>query len=667
MMNLNPSPMKKIILPLLVILSLYSGKSSAQCAAMFQWFVQPGSTTVQFSDSSVSGGLPFSYSWNFGDGSPVDNTQNPVHAYATNGTYTVCLTIFDAGICADSVCRIVSTISPPNSINVYFDVDSSGMFACTSPHSVDFMGYVNTSGYSPGDLFQFEINFGDGIDSTFSLTFPNMGFQGTFPHAYLNAGTYTAQLTVTGPDTISGSYTSQPVTVSSSCGSVSGTVYNDINNNCIYDSGEELQNIGLTISNGSQLGGWTNTDANGLYSFNVPAGSVYDVHVQSLNGINAHFSPSCPPSGILTVNTVPSSGNNFGVACPVGFDLQGNISGWGFRPGFTGSVCVSAFNQSCTTPDGQIEITLSPNLTPLPDTTGIGYTVTGNTVTFTIDSTKFYWSFCIPVLVSVNAQIGDSACFDLNITPTIGDINVYNNTGSFCFEIRNSWDPNDKAANPAGEGVDGFIRPNTDLTYTIRFQNTGNADAINIYILDTLSPNLDASSFEIIGYSHPMTYSLLTGNILRFNFDNIHLLDSNTNEPASHGYVTYRIKQSPSIAQLAQITNTAYIYFDFNPAIVTNTTLNTMDQFLSVPVINKNSTLVNLFPNPANQKSMIYFGDNHRRTISVTDILGKEVFRVTSSTESYLLSTEKFVNGIYTIQIKDEKNQIQTGKLIIAH
>ncbi|HTF04934.1 MAG TPA: T9SS type A sorting domain-containing protein [Bacteroidia bacterium] len=34
-----------------------------------------------------------SYSWNFGDSSPADNTANPSHTYAVNGTYVVTLTV----------------------------------------------------------------------------------------------------------------------------------------------------------------------------------------------------------------------------------------------------------------------------------------------------------------------------------------------------------------------------------------------------------------------------------------------------------------------------------------------------------------------------------------------------------------------------------------------
>jgi PKD repeat protein len=49
----------------------------------------PAGTTVTFADTSTGG--PTSWSWNFGD-STTSTSQNPSHAYAANGTYTVVLT-----------------------------------------------------------------------------------------------------------------------------------------------------------------------------------------------------------------------------------------------------------------------------------------------------------------------------------------------------------------------------------------------------------------------------------------------------------------------------------------------------------------------------------------------------------------------------------------------
>ena len=659
--------MKKILLTLVCLFYLAAGKSNAQCNALFSYYSVFGDSIYAFIDSSNGTGQ-INYQWDFGDGSPIDTNRNPQHSFSIMGGYNVCLTILDSTGCTNTSCDSILTFFPTTNISVFLFTDSSSSYNCTAPHSVNFFFYGQAAGYLSTDSMKFEINFGDGVDSVFYLlsNIPNPPIQGSFNHEYINAGSYTPQLIVTGPDLKADTSFTQTITVTSSCGSISGTVYNDVNINCTYDTGEELPNISLEIYNGIQFAGWASTDINGLYSFNVPTGSTYEVHVNPSGGIGGHFAPTCPPSGILTISTVPSAGNDFGVACPPDFDLSGSVTGWGFRPGFTASVCVYVINKNCNSPTGQIEIILPNNTTPLPDTSGSGYSINGNIVTYQISGADLSWSFCIPVLMSQIFQIGDSVCIYLNITPTVGDADPSNNSEKFCFPIRNSYDPNDKSVSPAGEGLDGFIRPNTELTYTIRFQNTGNAEAINIYILDSLSEHLDATSAKIYATSHDVSYSLLAGNIMRFNYDNINLLDSNTSEPASHGYVTYKVKQKDNIAQLAQIKNTAGIYFDFNPPIVTNTTLNTVDQFLSVPTIRNYSAEVNLFPNPANHNCLILFKDNLMKTISISNVLGEEVFR-TSGTESYTLNTEKFAEGIYTIQIYDNQKITNSGKLIILH
>jgi uncharacterized repeat protein (TIGR01451 family) len=642
--------------------------NSSNCTAFFMWYGPSGvPATINFLDSSMSVNSIQTWSWNFGDGA-TSTIQNPIHTYSVAGDYQACLTIDDGMGCTNQWCDSVHIGTAPNSINVYFDVDSSSLFNCSAPYGVNYTSFMTAQGYTPGDTFDFHINFGDGLDSTFTLAPTSLSYQASISHVYQNAGSYTASMTVIGrTDSLYTTSNAQTIVVASSCGTVSGIVYNDLNGNCTYNSGEELPNINLEIYNGTTFSGWATTNSAGEYFFNVPTGSTYDVHVNSYSGSLGHYAPSCPPNGILNVSTVPSTGNNIGVACPTGFDLQGSISGWGFRPGFTSTICVYAYNLSCTTPSGQIEVTLSPNVIPLPDSSGFGYTISGNTVTLPINSPDLYWSFCIPVTVDVNAQIGDSVCVVMNITPSSGDSNPANNFFSYCFPVRNSWDPNDKTPNPTGEGPNGYIKPNTDINYTIRFQNTGSADAINIYILDTISPNLDASSIEVIAHSHPMTYSLLLGNILRFNFDNINLPDSNSNEPASHGYVTYHIKQSPTIAHLAQITNTAYIYFDFNQPVVTNTTLNTMDMFLGTPSINNINDATSLFPNPAYQDCIIRFVDNGKKTISISDVSGKETYRISTTDKSYLLDIKDLENGIYLVKIIDDNNQVKTGKLIVSH
>ncbi|MBW8051709.1 MAG: PKD domain-containing protein [Cytophagales bacterium] len=67
---------------------------------------------VSFTDGSSTTGGNLSWAWDFGDASPVDSTQNPMHTYVADSTYIVCLTIMDScgtnTICDSSVTVICS-------------------------------------------------------------------------------------------------------------------------------------------------------------------------------------------------------------------------------------------------------------------------------------------------------------------------------------------------------------------------------------------------------------------------------------------------------------------------------------------------------------------------------------------------------------------------------
>ena len=157
------------------------------------------------------------------------------------------------------------------------------------------------------------------------------------------------------------------------------------------------------------------------------------------------------------------------------------------------------------------------------------------------------------------------------------DINGSHNSSPFVYnsEIECSYDPNDKLVHP--NRMNGYALFDEDLNYTIRFQNTGNAEARKIVIRDTLDENLDVSTFSVISSSHEavLTTSIEKGQYLAFNFNAINLPDSTTNFEASQGYVSYRIRVKEKSEGIL-ISNSASIYFDFNPPILTNTTENIM-------------------------------------------------------------------------------------------
>ena len=151
-----------------------------------------------------------------------------------------------------------------------------------------------------------------------------------------------------------------------------------------------------------------------------------------------------------------------------------------------------------------------------------------------------------------------------------------------CIEVRGAYDPNDKTAFPKGVCSRNFIFNDTPLEYKIRFQNTGTDTAVNVEIRDTLSPLLDPMTLEIGSSSHEFEWDLTGEGILIFSFNNIMLPDSNINEPASNGFIQYKINQRLGNVVDTEIKNSASIYFDFNAPIKTNTVKHTIgDDFLT--------------------------------------------------------------------------------------
>ncbi len=138
-----------------------------------------------------------------------------------------------------------------------------------------------------------------------------------------------------------------------------------------------------------------------------------------------------------------------------------------------------------------------------------------------------------------------------------------------------SYDPNDKAVDPPGVKEEHYTLKEDTLNYRIRFQNTGNAPAIDVRIIDTLDQNLDWSTFKIINSSHSMN-TVFRRDHLEFVFKNIYLPDSISNEPESHGYINYSIESKEGVPDYTRVENQAHIIFDYNPPIITNRTFNTL-------------------------------------------------------------------------------------------
>ena len=168
-------------------------------------------------------------------------------------------------------------------------------------------------------------------------------------------------------------------------------------------------------------------------------------------------------------------------------------------------------------------------------------------------------------------------------------------------------------------------------------------------------------------------------------FEDILLPDSNINEPASHGYIQFSIDHLPNAPVGTVIENSASIYFDFNPPIKTNTTINTLHNSwptalgsvggivqtylpnLTNGVEEINNSKFTIYPNPAREVIQITTEDYRGNDILLewVDLLGyslhEEKVKIPMSNYTFQHTVPNVTPGIYFLRI----NKKYTKKIII--
>lgn len=240
-----------------------------------------------------------------------------------------------------------------------------------------------------------------------------------------------------------------------------------------------------------------------------------------------------------------------------------------------------------------------------------------------------------------------------------------------CKAITGSYDPNDKQGFPEGYGEQHYIEPGTQIEYLIRFQNTGNDTAFVVKIIDSLSQWLDPATIRPGAASHPYTFGLDGTGVASFTFDNILLPDSNVNEVASHGFVKFSIYPKADIPLETVIENTAEIYFDFNEAIVTNTTFHTIgDHFITVGLWQPENPVyqVQVAPNPTRGEAVITVKGLPPGAIDlkVTDAYGRIVLTQHSDDNNLQINGNALPAGLYYFQVMQNEKPVGSGKIVVA-
>jgi len=192
-----------------------------------------------------------------------------------------------------------------------------------------------------------------------------------------------------------------------------------------------------------------------------------------------------------------------------------------------------------------------------------------------------------------------------------------------------------------------------------------------VRLVDTLSAWLDPTTLRPGASSHAYTWDLNGAGVLTFLYENILLADSIVNEPSSHGFVKFTINHQADAPLETVIENTAEIYFDFNEAIVTNTTFHRLgENFVSVGLWEPRQLgyEVLVSPNPFSDAAILEVKGLQQNTslhLQVFDLQGRLHMDMQSSSPTFQLKKGDLPYGIYLFKVEQEGGNVGAGKLIV--
>jgi uncharacterized repeat protein (TIGR01451 family) len=533
--------------------------------------------------------------------------------------------------------------------------------------------------------------------------FTNLGDLITYQFGISNSECSTQQISITS-ETVS--IIGSPITVlpNDSNNTIIGTytlTQNDINTGVVYNSamisgndfiGLIASNTSLNLSDGIKLFAFLDYNSNGVqdnseqyfnfgefhYELNnngtinnitTNNGEHYIYESNPLNSYHVSFTINDNFAAYYTVS--PASYSNISIAngsgiTPYSFaittipyvDAACHISNYSAppRPGFVYQNYLSYTNQgNQAIASGTVTFVKDPLLT-ITNASESGIVVNANGFTFDfvnlLPGQTRYIAVNMQVPTIPTVTLGQQVTNTCSISIPNNDANTANNTSSLTQTIVGSYDPNDKSESHGNNVVFSTFSIDDYLTYTIRFENTGTANAVNVKVDDLLNTQLDENTVRTISASHPYVLERIN-NSLTWKFDGIDLPPSiEGDEVTGHGYIVFQVKPKTGFALGDIIPNTADIYFDFNPAIVTNTWTTEFVPFLGINAFAPDT--FEYYPNPTSD--MVTFNLKNTSTtidtIEVMDILGKTLLSKTVNLSEASIDLSSLSKGMYLVKVR---------------
>lgn len=523
----------------------------------------------------------------------------------------------------------------------------------------------------------------DGVDATFSqiassnegtANLPSGGFWGT-----TNPGPFTANNEIgcltfnfRSNESITGSGWIANISCSSISDKIRLIAFVDLNNNGSYDADEYSFAEGSFVyqinDNGSNQYG---ISYNGTYTiFDQTNSNSYDFSYEIKPELIPYLSNNSTYNNIIINQGSGTQTLYFPISVINTYnDVSVTILPINNpRPGFNYANTILLRNSGFNTLSGTVTYTKDPNVS-ITSVSQSGITTNSEGFSYNYSNLLPNETRVIDVMMNVptipTVNIGDVLTNTVAVTSNANDINSTNDAFSISQIVIGAYDPNDKMESHGEQILYSTFTSQDYLYYTIRFENTGTASAINVNIEDVLDEKLDETTLSMISASH--NYNLnRNGTNLKWTFDDILLPPSIAETNIGKGYITFKVKPKPGYAIGDVIENTASIYFDFNPAIITNTFSTEFVAALELSDFRYNTVYVS--PNPATTSFEIQLKntDEALALVTINDLVGKTIKILQSDSETQItIDVSDLSQGIYLIEITTKNNHKLLKKLII--
>lgn len=439
---------------------------------------------------------------------------------------------------------------------------------------------------------------------------------------------------------------------------VSGSVYEDVDNDCEFDLNEPT--IPFVRLNVLPDDIDVITNSNGAYSLQLDSGQ-YFITQSALNPPYLNYT--------CTGNYIPFEFNaissqeliDLGNEIQATTDLTISIGSTNIVPCESAIQTIEICNLSSEPKYGVnafVQIS-DPYIEYHPDSTSGFIILSDSTLSLTIDSLGSFecrtfhlagTALCDSILPPSNT------CYTAEVEVISNEFSVENNSSHTCLGIGGTpafFRKTVLSQVPGGQWTTNEnIQANDELVYRIEFTNLGSVTIQNLTIIDTLSEYLDHSQIEFLASSHEYFLSI-EDDALMFNFLNIELPSIDSSFAESQLYVIFRIHQWPGNSPGIVIENTAHISIESSNPFPSNKTKNVIIDYSSINELLDSDVII--FPNPTTGELFISNSSprNAIRVVEVLDTQGRMLLKETGSGVSKI-DMGQLSTGIYLVRIETE-------------